>query len=287
MKPPWEHEDVKAAFPPYTVVPLGQNVRRITAPNPGPLTGPGTNTYLIGDDRVAVVDPGVRDPRHLDAILQAADGRIEWILLTHTHPDHSPGARELAERTGARVHSHPAELQGVRDASFQPDLLLDEGDRLDCGDFTLRCLHTPGHATNHLCYLIEDTGDLIAGDQFMDGATVVIAPPDGNMSDYFASLERLKHEPIERILPAHGNPLSPPASVIEGVIAHRLKRERKVIDALASLEDLVTMQELLPVAYDDVPEMLHPLAARSLQAHLDKLVTDGTAQTRDGCWQLT
>ncbi len=143
MTAPWNSTAVREAFPPYTLRDLGDGVRRITAPNPGPLTGPGTNTYLVGEQAVAVIDPGVRDTRHLDTILAAADGRIRWILLTHTHPDHSPGARELAEATGARMYSHHAELQGARDADFTPDQLLDEGDVVEGEGLRLRVLFTP------------------------------------------------------------------------------------------------------------------------------------------------
>lgn len=286
MTAPWNSAAVREAFPPYTLRDLGQGVQRITAPNPGPLTGPGTNTYLVGEQAVAVIDPGVRDTRHLDTILAAADGRIRWILLTHTHPDHSPGARELAEATGARIYSHHAELQGARDADFTPDLLLDEGDVVEGDGLRLRVLYTPGHACNHLCYLNEATGDLIAGDQFMDGGTVVIAPPDGHMGDYLASLRRLREEPIQRILPAHGNPLSPPIDIIDGVIAHRLAREAKVIAGLEQLGEPATLDALLPVVYADVPAALHPLAARSLIAHLDKLVDDERVHHRDHHWTL-
>ena len=147
-------------------------------------------------------------------------------------------------------------------------------------------LYTPGHACNHLCYLNEATGDLIAGDQFMDGGTVVIAPPDGHMGDYLASLRRLREEPIQRILPAHGNPLSPPIDIIDGVIAHRLAREAKVIAGLEQLGEPATLDALLPVVYADVPAALHPLAARSLIAHLDKLVDDERVHHRDHHWTL-
>src|SRR3954470_10149517 len=165
---------------------LSPLVRRIVAPNPGPFTGPGTNTYLVGIDEVAVIDPGPDDEAHLDAIAGAGSGRIRWILCTHTHPDHSPGAAGLKERTGAEILSF-ADRDGL-----VCDRHLADGDTVEGTEFTLRAVHTPGHASNHLCFLLERERLLFTGDHVMDGSTVVISPPDGDMGEYLASLQRLQ-----------------------------------------------------------------------------------------------
>lgn len=274
-------------FTPGEVVELAPGVRRITAPNPGYMTGPGTNTYLVGDSEVAVIDPGVRDASHLDAIEAAGAGRIRRILVTHNHPDHSRGARELADRTGAPVHAHPTPLQGVRDKDFVPDGYLDEGDVVAGAGYRLRCLHTPGHAADHLCFLHERSGLLFAGDHVMAGVTVVIAPPDGDMAVYLESLERLKAEPIEAFAPAHGGVLRPARDVLDAVITHRLEREAQI---LAALDDATgrRIDDLVAELYTDVPAALHPVAAYQVYAHLLKLRGEGrvAGEDMDSAWRL-
>lgn len=278
--------DIAQRFPHGQAVRLSPLLQRVTAPNNGMLTGPGTNTYLVGNNAVAVIDPGVDKAKHLDAVMQAAPGKIRWVLVTHTHPDHSPGAATLARETGAQVLGHHIRLQGKRDKNFAPDAYLDDGDTVACDEFTLRALHTPGHAADHLCYLLEQENTLIAGDQVMDGATVVIAPPDGDMAAYLESLRRLQTLGIDTLAPAHGDLLSPANAVLQAIIDHRLEREAAILQALRDAGEAQTALQLVKVVYTDVPSLLYPLAARSVTAHLHKLVADGEAvATDDKHWQ--
>lgn len=245
-------------------------VRRVTAPNPGMMTGPGTNCYLVGEKEVAVIDPGMDDAAHLERILEVAPGPIRWIVVTHTHPDHSPGSRSLAHRTGAPVLAHPRRLQSIRDENFRPDATLDEGDVLEGADFHLHCFYTPGHAADHICYFLEEDGTLFAGDHVMDGTTVVISPPDGDMQDYLESLARLQKEPLQHIAPGHGDIISDPQATLQGIIDHRLEREGQI---LALLEETggATIAGLVERIYTAVPEALHGMARQSVYAHLLKL----------------
>lgn len=259
----------------YELVPgiakrLDLHVRRIVAPNPGMMTGPGTNTYLIGSDALAVIDPGPAIDSHIEAILAA--GTIRWILCTHTHFDHSPAAAILRKASGARLLGRTA--PPGQDASFVPDETLSHQQRFTLAGVTLRALHTPGHASNHLCYLLEDTRMLFTGDHVMQGSTVVINPPDGDMRAYLESLELLRAEDIAILAPGHGYLIGEPQRELARLVQHRMARERKVRDAIARL-GAATPQELLPLVYDDVPQRIHGVAARSLAAHLEKLVADG------------
>ncbi len=271
-------------FTPGRVHRINWRLARITAANPGMMTGPGTNTWIVGQADRVVVDPGPDDAAHQEAVAAAGEGRIKAILITHTHPDHSPGARRLQALTGAQVMAHPRELAGIRDTSFQADELLDEGDRLDGGDFTLHVLHTPGHASDHLCFLLEDDRILIAGDQVMDGATVVISPPDGNMQDYLDSLHRLMRLDLAAIAPGHGRLLQPPREVLEAVIEHRLHRERMVLQAVMEGEEQIA--DLVRRIYTHIPEALQRVAFGSVRAHLEKLRDEGrVAGGGDGPWR--
>jgi glyoxylase-like metal-dependent hydrolase (beta-lactamase superfamily II) len=272
---------------PGKVVHLNDLIRRITAPNPGMMTGPGTNTYIIGSDALALIDPGPESAPHLSVMLEAVDRRLKWILCTHTHLDHSPGARALRAETGAQVLGFGAvPNDGRQDAAFTPDRALRDGDTLDCGAFRLRAVHTPGHASNHLCYLLEQQKLLFTGDHIMQGSTVVISPPDGDMADYLDSLERLLGLDLAALAPGHGHVIEKPHDEVRHLIAHRLKREKKVIDAFQH-GNPATLDELLPFVYDDVPQRLHPVARRSLHAHLIKLAREGRAVESAGSWKLT
>jgi glyoxylase-like metal-dependent hydrolase (beta-lactamase superfamily II) len=261
-------------------------VRRVTAPNPGMMTGPGTNTYVVGTDGLALIDPGPESAVHLSAMLQAVGSNLKWILCTHTHLDHSPGAIALKAATGAQVLGFGAVPDdGRQDVAFTPDRRLSDGDVLDCGAFRLRAVHTPGHASNHLCYLLEQEKLLFTGDHVMQGSTVVISPPDGEMATYLASLERLLALDIAAIAPGHGHVIKKPHDEVRRLIAHRLKRERKVIDAFQRANP-ASLDELLPHVYDDVPQRVYPVARRSLHAHLIKLARDGRVAEEGGSWRL-
>jgi glyoxylase-like metal-dependent hydrolase (beta-lactamase superfamily II) len=254
---------------------LAPGLARLTAPNPGVMTGPGTNTYLVGAGEMAVVDPGPDDPQHLSGVEAAAaslGGTIRWVLVTHTHPDHAPGAAALAARTGAEVVGF-----GPNDG-FMPDRAVGEGWTLEAPSFRLTALHTPGHASDHLCWLLAGPQILLSGDHVMDRVTVVIAPPDGNMSDYMASLRRLLavDPPLEAIAPGHGRLLGRPATVVTAVLAHRQAREERVAAALVQSGE-ATLDELVGRVYADVDPGLHAIARASLWAHLEKLVEDGRA----------
>jgi glyoxylase-like metal-dependent hydrolase (beta-lactamase superfamily II) len=248
-------------------------VRRVLAPNPGVMTGPGTNTYLVGIDEVAVIDPGIEDAGHLEAIVGCGGDRIRWILCTHTHPDHSPGAAALKERTGAEVLAFDS-----RDG-LEVDTSIEDGFRIEATEFRLRAVHTPGHASNHLCYLLEEERLLFSGDHIMQGSTVVIAPPDGDMAAYLDSLARVRGLRLRSIAPGHGYLIDNPTQVIDDYVAHRLEREQQVLDALAASDR--TTAEIVTRLYVDLIEELVPRAKQSVFAHLRKLAADGRVEASD------
>jgi glyoxylase-like metal-dependent hydrolase (beta-lactamase superfamily II)/8-oxo-dGTP pyrophosphatase MutT (NUDIX family) len=266
---------------------LSERIVRVTAPNPGMMTGPGTNSYFVGDPQAnawALIDPGPADASHLSALQAAAPGPVRWVLTTHTHVDHSPGAVEAAAAFGAPVLGRrPLHPQG-QDPSFDPAREPDHGERLALGPgSTLRAIHTPGHASNHLCWLLEEEKLLFTGDHVMQGSTVVINPPDGDMAAYLGALQALLAEDLEWLAPGHGFLVADPHAVVRALIAHRLRREAKVVDALQP-RGSATLDELLPEVYADTPARLHPVARRSLLAHLLKLQRDGRARGDGERW---
>jgi glyoxylase-like metal-dependent hydrolase (beta-lactamase superfamily II) len=264
--------------PPKPLVPgvasaLSPMVRRVLAPNPGVMTGPGTNTYLVGIDEVAVIDPGIDDDGHLDAVVGCGGDRIRWIFCTHTHPDHSPGAAALKKRTGAEVLAFEA-----RDG-LEVDTAIEDGYQIEATEFRLSAVHTPGHASNHLCYLLEEERLLFSGDHIMQGSTVVIAPPDGNMGEYLESLARVRSLRLRSIAPGHGHLIDDPNAVIDEYVSHRLERERQVLDAVAAGDR--TTAEIVVRLYPDLVEELVIRARQTAHAHLRKLAKDGRTASAD------
>jgi len=273
---------------------LATGLHRLTAPNPGLMTGPGTNTYLLGAgcgrSNLAVVDPGPDDATHRGAIVAAAStlGQIRSVLVTHTHPDHAPGAAALAEQIGAEVIGF-GQAEG-----FAPDRCVgdgwtlrlaggegSDGGRLDDGAgerITLEAVHTPGHASDHLCWLLRESGTLLTGDHVMHGSTVVIRPPDGDLGQYLASLAKVRDltPAVQTLAPGHGRLMTPVVPVIDALIAHRRGRHERVAEALSSLGE-AGIDDLLPSVYDDVTEAQLPVARFSLWAHLRALAEDGRA----------
>jgi recombination protein RecT len=273
-----------------TPVPLLKNLQRLTAPNPGVMTGPGTNSYLVGDPGTGyiAIDPGPQDAEHLERLWRAAGGDIRMIVCTHSHPDHSPGAAPLQALVAAHGRPRPPVLglpsaPTARAASqFTPDRALQNNELLTLEGqgpegkitHTLQVVHTPGHAANHLCLLLLEDGLLLSGDHILNGSTTVIDPPDGNMADYLDSLDRLDalclEHGVDFILPAHGYVLGEARAAIARLKAHRLAREAKVLAAMQAQPD-GSMEDWVRLAYDDVPERMWPVAQRSLLAHVERI----------------
>ena len=300
------------------LVRIAPAVQRLIAPNASMMTGPGTNSYVLGNPPVAVLDPGPDDPKHL-TLLHDAVPRLRFIFVTHTHRDHSCGARSLAAATGAVIVGRRAPDDGLQDISCEPgvepanDAVFELSDdassqsisqpneafgrvmrRADAAAASrdiqapnpvrLRAIHTPGHASNHVCYLLEDSGLLFSGDHVLEGVTPVILPPDGDMGAYLQALERLKTYPLRAIAPGHGRLMRDPVGVIDGVIAHRGRREAKVVAVLNRVGS-GSLDELLAQVYDDVRPDLLPIARYSLEAHLIKLRREGRATFTGNRWQ--
>jgi len=250
-------------------------IQRITASNESIFTGPGTNTYLIGKDDLTLVDPGPKINEHIQKLTELGGGKIKRILVTHTHRDHSPAAKVLGEKLDVPLMGRLLDRDdGLQDKTFKPDYIIKHGDLIKTNEYTIEAIHTPGHASNHLCYLIQEEKVLLTGDHIMNGSTVVIAHPDGSMKDYLSSLELLREYNFNKIGPGHGDFLENPMAVVDWIIDHRLERESKVISKLKSFQ-AVASQELVKSVYDDVDQKLHPIAIWSLEAHLYKLLDDG------------
>lgn len=269
-------------------VALLKNVQRLTAPNPGIMTGPGTNSYIVGDAGTGhiVIDPGPDDAPHIQRLYEAAGGDIRAIVCTHSHPDHFPGARPLQALCASRppILGLPSAPTAEAHSRFRPDRALADDERLvlAAGDgaatHTLRTIHTPGHAANHLCLLLEEDGLLFSGDHILNGSTTVINPPDGHMGDYLASLDKLdaacEATGTDFILPAHGHVLARARAVIAWFKAHRLEREAKVLAAMRA-QPQGDLDDWLPAVYGDVPETVWPVARRSLLAHVQHIRETG------------
>ena len=250
-------------------------VKKITAPNPGVFTGGGTNTYLVGREDLTLIDPGPNIKEHIDEIIRVGENKIKRILVTHTHTDQSPAALPISKVLDVPMYGRLIDGESSwEDETFIPDVILNDADIIKTDEYTLEVIHTPGHASNHLCFLIKELNCLITGDHIMDGSTVVIGPPDGNMADYLESLNKLFKYKIDCLAPGHGNFMYEPKKVIESIIRHRLSREAKVLRRLEDVGD-IDLESLTAIVYDDVPEQLHPIAKFSLEAHLLKLLNEG------------
>ena len=264
---------------------LRPGLRRIVAPNPGVMTGPGTNTYLIGHEAIAVVDPGPAERSHIDAILTACGDRLDTVIVTHTHRDHSPGAALLAAECDVRLVGASPPDDAFQDQTFMPDSQLTDGERIETAEWSIRAIHTPGHVGNHYCVLLENERVLMTGDHIMNGSTVVIIPPSGDMADYINSLRKLRAYDIAALAPGHGELMDNPGQVIDWIIDHRLERERKVVTGLQELGPS-RIDALVKTVYADVDESLHPMASMSLWAHLLKLQGERLAGTDGSNWFL-
>lgn len=269
-------------------------VRRVLAPNGSPFTWTGTQTYLVGDaGGLAVIDPGPDEPDHVAALLAAiGDAPVLAICCTHTHRDHSPAAAPLARATGAPIvgcaalviESDEPRADAPFDKDYAPDRVLADGEALDGPGWRLLAVATPGHTSNHLCYALEGTGVLFTGDHVMGWSTTVVSPPDGDMADYMASLERL-HDRDDRIYyPAHGPAVEKPRQLVRGMIGHRRQRERQVLRLLE--EHPRAVADLVPVMYKGLNPMLWPAAGQSVRAHLLDLERRGMVTRSEDIWTI-
>jgi len=262
-------------------------IKKITAPNGGVFTGEGTNTYLIGKNDITVVDPGPNIESHLNEIIKEGKDKIKRIIVTHTHKDHSPGAAPLAAKLNVPVMgAYPRFDMGEQDKTFNPDSILKDKDFIKTNEYSMEVIHTPGHASNHLCFLIHEEKCLLTGDHIMNGSTVVIAPPDGNMNEYLESLKKLNNFEIKLLAPGHGDYLKDSKAVVDWIINHRLSREDKIIESMKKLKN-TTIEELLLDVYDDVDPRLHPIAIWSLEAHLIRLKENSVVTKSDDLWKIT
>lgn len=269
-------------------------VRRVLAPNPSAFTFTGTESYVVGaGDTVAVIDPGPDDPDHIAALLEVVgNARIGAIVCTHTHRDHSPAAAPLAERTGAPVIGcAPLILDdsGPRsdapfDQTYRPERVLADGENLSGPDWTLTAVATPGHTSNHLCFALAQSGALFTGDHVMGWSTSVIAPPDGDMADYMASLQKLYDREDTVYYPAHGPAVTNPRQLVRGMIGHRRQRERQILRLLG--EGFPTIPEMVPKMYQGADPQLWPAAERSVLAHLIDLERRGVVTRSGEAWKI-
>ncbi|MFC5443764.1 MBL fold metallo-hydrolase [Rhizobium halophytocola] len=272
-------------------VAVADGVSRITVNNPSPFTFHGTNSYLVGRESLVVIDPGPEDEAHFQALLREIGGRpVSHILVSHTHRDHSPLSRRLQAETGAVIVAegphrasrplHQGESNPFAessDSAFVPDIRLADGDRVEADGFSLTALHTPGHTANHLAFALDGTGILFSADHVMAWATTIVAPPDGAMGDYMASLERLMGRDDRIYLPGHGGPVTAPDAFLRGLRTHRRMRERAVLERIKAGDRKIP--EMVKAIYRDTDPRLHGAAALSVYAHIEDLIEKGLVST--------
>jgi glyoxylase-like metal-dependent hydrolase (beta-lactamase superfamily II) len=279
---------------------IAPGIRRVIANNPGPFTFHGTGTYILGTGNVAVIDPGPDDEEHIGAILAALDGEtISHILVTHTHMDHSPGCRPLQALTGAPTYAYGPHgagklEQGVQveeggDMDLVPDHLVKHGDIIHGGDWSVECVYTPGHTSNHMCFALQEQKALFTGDHVMGWSTSIISPPDGDMAAYMQSLELLLERDDAVYWPTHGPSIIDPKTHVRAYIAHRIEREEQILKCID--EGTHGIRDMVPLMYRDTPEFMYPAAARSVLAAMENLlrknqvVADGGEPSMDSVYR--
>lgn len=267
---------------------IAPRIRRVIANNPSPFTLYGTGTYILGEEEVAVIDPGPADAEHINAILTATAGeKITHILVTHTHMDHSPGCRLLKAHCDASTYAYgphgagkleqgvPVEEGG--DMDFVPDVLVTDGEIIEGKNWTVECVYTPGHTSNHMCFQLKEAKALFTGDHVMGWSTSIISPPDGDMAAYLASLEKLLTRDDEVYWPTHGPAIEEPKAHVRAFIEHRKEREQQILDQIDQGQHIIA--DMVPLMYKDTPEFMYPAAARSVLAAMENLVQTGVLAT--------
>lgn len=266
-------------------------IRRVIANNPSPFTLYGTGTYILGTGKVAVIDPGPADPAHINALLDAVEGEtISHILVTHTHMDHSPGCALLKDHVDAPTYAFgphgagkleegvPVEEGG--DMDFDPDVLVRHGDVIEGGNWSVECVYTPGHTSNHMCFALRESRALFTGDHVMGWSTSIISPPDGDMLAYMVSLELLLEREDRVYWPTHGPSIIDPHAHVKAFIEHRKEREDQIMDCVD--QGVGRIKDMVPIMYRDTPEYLYPAAARSTLAAVEYLVKRGALKASNG-----
>jgi glyoxylase-like metal-dependent hydrolase (beta-lactamase superfamily II) len=269
---------------------IAERIHRVLAPNPGPFTFKGTGVYLVGTRDVAVIDPGPEIPVHVEALKRALAGRcISHILLTHAHNDHSPAAAVLKQWSGAKTYAYgphgpgndddATKIEEGGDRAFAPDVRIRDGDVLEGDGYTIECVFTPGHTSNHMCYALKEDKALFTGDHVMGWSTTVVAPPDGDMAAYRASLKKLLARDDRILWPTHGGPIQDPGPFLQAYLDHRAEREEQILACLRA--NVQRIPDIVARLYVDVDRRLHPAAARSVLAHLIELENERCV-TREG-----
>ena len=273
---------------------IAPGIRRLVAENPSPFTLHGTGTYIIGQGKVAVIDPGPADSAHIEALVKGLKGEtITHVLVTHTHMDHSPGCALLREHTDAPTYAYGphgagklesgVQVEEGGDMDFAPDVLAKDGDIIEGEGWSVECVYTPGHTSNHLCFQYREQKALFTGDHVMGWSTSIISPPDGDMGDYLKSLDKLLQRDDEIYWPTHGPSIEDPKSFVKKFIEHRQEREDQITDCLK--RGLSTIEVMVPDMYDGLPEFMYPAAARSVLAAMEHMANKGTIST-DGAITL-